>query len=173
MATVIILRGRIPAKTKDASPSSWKCAARSAFPQFSKEFKVIINALHQVAPFPRYASFDTDTEHLQEHRKAGRLQLHHGHRDRFASPDGNARNSITILQIHVLNVRVDIRNYDVISIKSAIFILLWPSPYAGGPQFLCLNTMSMHTDKGFTGAARQIDDVRRENGALHRRKNAN
>ncbi len=51
MATVIILRGRIPAKTKDASPPSWKCAARSVFPLFSKELKVIINALHQVAPF--------------------------------------------------------------------------------------------------------------------------
>ena len=51
MATVIILRGRIPAKAKDASPPSWKCTARSVFSWLSKELKVIINALHQVAPF--------------------------------------------------------------------------------------------------------------------------
>lgn len=70
---------------------------------------------------PGYASLDTDAAHLQELRKAGRLQLRHEPRHRFASQDGNARNSITILQINVLNVRVDIRKYDVISIKLGIF----------------------------------------------------
>lgn len=74
---------------------------------------------------PGYASLDTDAAYLQERRKAGRPKLRHGRRDRFASPDGNARNSITILQISVLNVRVDIGKYDVISIKSAIFYSLW------------------------------------------------
>ena len=97
-----------------------------------------------------YVSLDTDAAHLQELRKAGRLQLRHGRRHRFASPDGNARNSITILQIHVLNVRVDIRKYDVISINSGIFALK-ASAATNGPQFLHPGTVPMHTGNGFTG----------------------
>ena len=70
MAIVIILRGRIPAKAKDASPPSWKCAARLVFSWLSKELKVIINALHQVVPIQ--GTFPS-TRTLRTFRNSGNL----------------------------------------------------------------------------------------------------
>ena len=97
--------------------------------------------------------------------------MRHERRDRFASPVGNARNSITILQIRVLNVRVDIRKYDVISINSGIFALKASAVY----RWTTVPASGYGTDAYrewiHRGAVLQIDDVRRENGALGRWKN--
>lgn len=118
-----------------------------------------------------YASLDADADHYPEHRKAGRLQLRQGHWDRFASPDGNARNSIRIVQINVLNVRVEIGFYDVISINSAIFAPIGnrrvPMDSSSCVRIQCQCIPRMESP----GAVMQIDGVRRENGVLSRWKN--